>query len=276
MRLTRMSIDELAMKLPTIDEKKQQEYVAGYASVSFDDYLWMVERGAWPGGYVTLPNGEVAWGLASVSVTGNYPTSTNGISDSIFTVDYSKLNDPNWTSISGMYYVYNGGGGGGGSYVPPSNSSTVSYATGIDSSMISELTLNILKNSQPNASLVITSTMRTPQKQAEVMYDNILKYGVQNEKNLYAAPGDRVIEVFDSTKSREVNINNMLTQIYKEGPTNVSKHCGDFNEINVIDVRMSSVPEKDSFLSNLQSNPYVIQVIQEDDRGVYHIVIKQK
>ncbi len=133
MRLTRMSIDELAMKLPTIDEKKQQEYVAGYASVSFDDYLWMVERGAWPGGYVTLPNGEVAWGLASVSVTGNYPTSTNGISDSIFTVDYSKLNDPNWTSISGMYYVYNGGGGGGGSYVPPqSTTDTYNVSNAID------------------------------------------------------------------------------------------------------------------------------------------------
>jgi hypothetical protein len=50
------------------------------------------------------------------------------------------------------------------------------------------------------SSAIITSTVRTPADQARIMYDNIIAHGVNEQKNLYGAGGDKVIDEYSRLK----------------------------------------------------------------------------
>ncbi len=82
------------------------------------------------------------------------------------------------------------------------------------------------------AKATITSTFRTPEDQAAAMLYNIEHGNIIN----YASPGRAVNNVYDKRKSHAENLEAMINEIHKQGPTNVSKHCLDGVSENVCDI----------------------------------------
>ena len=72
--------------------------------------------------------------------------------------------------------------------------------------------------------------------------------------------------------SREQNIAAMESKIKELGPERVSRHCGDYTKVNVMDVAISSVNNRTSFENALKANG--IKYLIEND--CYHLEIKQK
>lgn len=93
----------------------------------------------------------------------------------------------------------------------------------------------------------VTSVARTPADQARIMYANCVgtakNQGVEKEHELYAAPGDLVINVFSANreKPREQIIALMLQKILELGPAKVSKHCADPSKLTVYDIDPESL-----------------------------------
>lgn len=95
--------------------------------------------------------------------------------------------------------------------------------------------------------IVITSTNRTVDDQARIMYDNIITNGVEHQLKTYKKAGQDVINTFDSTLSRQENISRMIEKINEVGPLNVSKHLADFAKVNAIDVDKKSLSDVNAF-----------------------------
>ena len=102
---------------------------------------------------------------------------------------------------------------------------------------------------------IITSTARTPAEQARAMFNNLVKLpntiamNIEIQKGVYAAPGDQVIDTFAGATAglnREQIVADrasvqatMLARIEALGPSNVSRHCGDLTQRNVLDMAAS-------------------------------------
>lgn len=164
---------------------------------------------------------------------------------------------------------------------PPVNME-INFAAGINSETVGQTTHDVLQAVMQCAdisSLTITSTTRTPESQASAMYDNCVNLGVNNQKNLYAWAGDQVIDVYsegkDDNLNREQIISQMVTKIIEVGPTNVSKHCADPSELNVIDISPSSISNPTDFENCLSSNSGISNFITPPEDPVYHIEITQ-
>ena len=80
-------------------------------------------------------------------------------------------------------------------------------------------------------------------EQAVVMYNNIKRYGVDHEKDIYAKEGDAVIKRYNPHLDAEKNIKMMEEEIRRQGPSKVSKHCADQSKCNVFDIAQSSVAD---------------------------------
>ena len=111
------------------------------------------------------------------------------------------------------------------------------------------------------------------------MYNNIIKYGLQEQRNTYKQPGQLVLDVYEKYKKAGKNkggiIQAMTNKIYELGPSRVSKHCADFNVVNVIDIpRRSLGNNKEKFKSEAIKLLGRTNVL--DENNCYHLVIHQK
>ena len=160
----------------------------------------------------------------------------------------------------------------------------VAGQNGMDISLVSEYSKNILRQIAKNSNytrVVISSTARTPRRQAEIMYNNIITKGLQEQRNTYKQPGQRVLDVYEiqkkAGKNKDEIIQAMTNKINELGASNVSKHCADFNVVNVVDIPHSSLgANKTKFKTEtqkLQNEGKITQIL--DENGCYHIVIPQ-
>jgi hypothetical protein len=121
----------------------------------------------------------------------------------------------------------------------------------------------------------VTSVGRTPAEQARVMYENCVSKGVKFNKDLYAAAGDKVVDVYadNKDKPREKIIQLMLAKILEVGPAKVSKHISDTHY--VFDVAPSSIPKakQPAFLKAINAHKAVSKVIPPPTDPAYHIEI---
>lgn len=121
-----------------------------------------------------------------------------------------------------------------------------------------------------NYRIVVTSTSRTPYDQARIMFENMDRNGVEEQKRTYRAPGREVIAVYEElsakNKGKREIVYAMEQKIKFLGPENVSKHCGDKG--NVADVSKSNLSGPQEFLRAIR--PKVSQVL--DENGCFHIV----
>jgi hypothetical protein len=169
-----------------------------------------------------------------------------------------------------------------GRYGESSYTSTISGSNS-NINNISNKSSRIISNSMEDAgenTVSVSRTTATPSQQANVMYDNIISFGVENQKDLYLPPGDRVIDTYVSASSQKgatkASVTGLMTdKINSEGPQNVSKHCGDPKIINVIDISPSSVKNVRSFQSSLRSNPGISKLLPYPKDPGIHVEIKQ-
>jgi hypothetical protein len=121
----------------------------------------------------------------------------------------------------------------------------------------------------------VTSVSRTPAEQARVMYENCVSKGVQFNKNMYAAAGDKVVDVYAANKDkpRDTVIALMLAKILEVGPSKVSKHISDTHY--TFDVAPSSIPsdKQAAFLSAIKAHKAVSNVIPPPTDPAFHIEI---
>ncbi|CAA7197358.1 glycoside hydrolase family 24 protein [Chryseobacterium potabilaquae] len=161
--------------------------------------------------------------------------------------------------------------------------------------VVSEKTKNILKKaakSSGNKKVVITSTIRSPRKQAEAMYNN-----EKNGKHIkYATPGRQVLDIYNQTKSfgREKTINAMIEKIVelsKQGKR-VSLHCvaeSEYAKLNIIDVSyIKGLTDYKKFILDVANDSSVFKIIHpiksigtsgkinyDEGEPAIHIEIKQ-
>jgi hypothetical protein len=121
----------------------------------------------------------------------------------------------------------------------------------------------------------VTSVSRTPAEQARIMYENCQKHGAAYNKNMYAAAGDKVIQVFEDnkTKPRETVIQLMLKKINEIGPNKISKHISDTHY--TFDVAPSSIPtgSRAKFEQAIKSHKAVTKLIPPPTDPAFHIEI---
>lgn len=160
-----------------------------------------------------------------------------------------------------------GGTGPNGSLIEPEiDAVKINYDSSARPEVVTDLTLNVIRRICVDAGvreINITSTYRPPEVQARVMFQNLQKGNRIN----YAAPGRAVVKVYDDKKkSFGLGYNEpmtdanqiaetkdaMLTQIEASPPQNVSKHAGNPNVVQAIDIsptRMKPISRKASFRS---------------------------
>jgi hypothetical protein len=139
----------------------------------------------------------------------------------------------------------------GGTSTPATGASSdtvVTFGPNAKPEAVAAPSLAILKDVISAAGLreaQISSTARSPADQARVMYQNLVKVGVEAQKKLYEPAGDKVIDVFvelrKQGKSPKEIQDGMRDKIIELGPSNVSRHCGDYHVLNVFDVAPSSL-----------------------------------
>lgn len=120
--------------------------------------------------------------------------------------------------------------------------------------------------------IIITSTNRTVDDQARIMYDNIISNGLEHQLKTYKKAGQDVINTFDSTLSRQENISRMIEKINEVGPTNVSKHLVDFAKVNAIDVDKKSLSDVRAFKDATKSAGFS-KIL--DENNCIHIELTQ-
>jgi hypothetical protein len=129
-----------------------------------------------------------------------------------------------------------------------------------DATVVSEYSKVVLKSVLDEAGLdscVITSTVRTPEKQARAMFINIEASSIAQQLQLFADGGDKVINEYQRLKplghGRQIIIDAMEAKINQVGPSNVSRHCADPSHLNVIDISPKSIADPTRFVAALEN-----------------------
>lgn len=144
----------------------------------------------------------------------------------------------------------------------------VNFKAGVDSSVVSEKSLSILEeaaNRSNNSVVTITSTLRTPIRQAEAMYANL----IAGRNISYKAPGREVVSKYTIgvrsgwDKSRIIaEMVKSIEEQSREGKR-VSLHCVPtdvYEQCNIIDVS-TRIPNPRDFVKALMRNGNIQKVI---------------
>lgn len=158
------------------------------------------------------------------------------------------------------------------------------FAKEKDHLTVSEKSIGIIKqiaSASNNPSVYITSSVRSPEDQARIMYNDTVTLGMTQQYILYGPNGDKVIDVYKAmkelNKSREDIIKAMERKIYELGPSKVSLHCGNHNVLNVFDISSNGAKLRNpkDFLSQAYLHKEISKILNESERNCYHIEIKQ-
>lgn len=134
--------------------------------------------------------------------------------------------------------------------------------------IVSEATKNALSVAAEfsnNPQVIITSTIRTPQRQAQAMYDN-LERGIRIR---YAAPGREVIAIYDELKAQKLSRKEIIDAMVKRiimlslKGQRVSKHCvstDQYAKMNIVDIS-TKMPNPRDMAKELAQNPKVKKII---------------
>lgn len=134
------------------------------------------------------------------------------------------------------------------------------------------VTLKRLGYLSGNSKIQISSTIRSPERQVDAMYNNL-----QNGNRIrYGAPGRKVVEVYDSEVSKGSSVLEIKSEMVKkvkelqEVEQLVSLHCvslKSYQKLNVIDVSISGsgFTDVEKFLEELSKEEVIKRVIHPID-----------
>jgi uncharacterized protein RhaS with RHS repeats len=157
------------------------------------------------------------------------------------------------------------------------NELKINYSSSANKNTVSDYTTSVLvdvMNQSGESSIQINSTARSVEDQVRVMGDMVKSRGMDAQKKMYAAAGDKVLDKYPDRAA-------MLETAKAVGPSNVSKHCADLNIMNVVDVSPvnGGINNAKQFSSNAQGNPSVSRVLSPWTPTIdpaIHIEIPQK
>ena len=169
---------------------------------------------------------------------------------------------------------------------PPIRQVNIHFGPDTASPTLSDYSLTVLKDILLKAGIdqvAITSTARTAIDQMRAMYDNLETCGVEMQRRLYGRNGNAVIDAYVSAKhtghtGHDVRAA-MLAKILEIGAPHISRHCGDFRTLQVLDIDPHSVPvEKWALLvqaAQAERGDQVSRVIAPPLDPALHIEIPQ-
>ena len=109
------------------------------------------------------------------------------------------------------------------------------------------------------------------------MYENIERTSTIIQKNIYAAAGDQVIDVYISGNNKDLGkekiIADMEAKINEIGPSKVSKHLANPEVMNTFDVSISQLANPKDFRIEMLKRSELDELLNEN--GAYHIQINQ-
>lgn len=159
----------------------------------------------------------------------------------------------------------------------------VTYSSSINENrrIVSAYAMNVVKIALKECGMnhaVITSTLRTPEDQAEIMYKNA-KIDLAKQKALYGRNGDEVLAVYEDNKNKP---NREVVKLMKEKidsllnkDKKVSNHCitiDAFKKMNTFDIGLNSTKAKSknfskekltSAFADLKKQGYIKNFIDE-------------
>lgn len=166
---------------------------------------------------------------------------------------------------------------------PVNNSSSgnnISWSPTANRRVVSRYSLNVLYDIMDNSNnhnLLINSTQRTPLEQARAMYNNINQYGLNYSYRLYGHYGDLVTHVaqvgIQNGEDRDQIIAEMTNEIITLGPQRVSRHTGDPNVINVIDISPRTINHRLEFIREIRAHG--INLFTPPNDPAFHLEIVQ-
>ena len=144
------------------------------------------------------------------------------------------------------------------------------FGSNVDPSKLSDLSRAVVRElleRSGNPSGLLTSLTRAPHDQARIMHDNLLVEGVEKQRGLYLAPGNKVIDVFVASARLNAadTIAAMEARIVELGPQTVSHHCADPKLLGVIDIAPSSLKDTHALIRAAKADPRVSKVLDPDD-----------
>jgi hypothetical protein len=162
---------------------------------------------------------------------------------------------------------------------------SIKFVPSADASVVSVYSRQVLEGVLRDAGLescVVTSTVRSPERQAKAMYVNIGITGVQKQLQLYGPDGDAVIGEYvrlQGGHGKTAILSAMTNMILARGPGNVSRHCADPSRLNVIDIAPSSIANASKFVAALKKAEQSALVSRffspENGDPAFHIEIPQ-
>ncbi|MCR6497144.1 hypothetical protein LJB71_13520 [Thermomonas sp. S9] len=131
--------------------------------------------------------------------------------------------------------------------------------------------------------MTVTSTYRSPENQARVMYQNTEKYGVKHQMKLYGASGREVIQSYADAKKEGLNRGDTIAKMagvitnQMEGNPDLYKHSQDPAKMNTADISPASVKGSQSSLINeFKSDSRISNVLTPPKDPAIHVEIPQK
>jgi hypothetical protein len=156
----------------------------------------------------------------------------------------------------------------------------IQFGSRANSSALTDYSRSVISdvaNQAGVSSLKISSTARSPEDQARVMYENLMA-GTASE---YKAPGRAIFEsARDAGLSAEQTKALMASQIrdFLDQGKFVSSHVGDPSVRNVFDVAPSSVSNRAAFEAAARANPSVTKFLstQNNDPAFHFEIVQPK
>ena len=160
----------------------------------------------------------------------------------------------------------------------------LNYGANADKAAMTITALNVLREICSRAcipSVQITSTARTAQDQARIMYQMIEAKGIKYVNTLYGSGGQQVVEAYEAAQKKKLSADEikaaMLNKINEVGPNNVSHHVvGDDGKLCVFDVAPSSIPAnlQEKFMKEAKSHAKVKRFFGPPKDPAYHLEIE--
>jgi hypothetical protein len=164
--------------------------------------------------------------------------------------------------------------------VAPNTVAGITFGTNANRLAVSDYSLAVLKeimDASNNPGVIITSTLRTAEDQARAMFQNIKSKGLAFNYKLYGSTGDKVIKVAEvamkAGKSDAEVMKLMTIEVNRIGPGKVSRHAGDPEKLNVIDISPRSIVNKKDFVREVKRRGF--HLLEPPKDPAFHIEIPQ-
>jgi len=166
-------------------------------------------------------------------------------------------------------------------YIDPDGRETISY--GPNTEKLSSISEKIVTSAMTTAkvdSLTVTSTYRSPEDQARVMYQNTEKLGVDSQNKLYGKEGKEVIKAYSDAKGQKLGKSEVIkamAEVVKSNPS-AFKHSSDPAVLQAVDIDPGSVKggDRKGFEDALKADKGVSNVFLPPKDPAIHVEIPQK